>query len=85
MVRPYGEQGLVRIAATLEEFLRQAEAAMADRKDARWRRAVDAILATMSWDRTWGQMSALVDEALQVALRPGADAAWARRLQAGEV
>jgi UDP-galactopyranose mutase len=85
VVRPYGDQGLVRIAPTLEEFLRQAEAAMADRKNARWRRAVDAILATMSWDRTWGQMSALVDEAFQVALRPGAGAPWARRLQSGEV
>lgn len=84
VVRPYGEQGLVRIADSVEEFVRQAQEAMSDRKDARWRRGVDAMLANMSWDRTWGEMSALVDEAFQVALRPGADPAWAHRLQTGE-
>jgi glycosyltransferase involved in cell wall biosynthesis len=84
VVRPYGNQGLVRIADDVADFLRQAEAAILDRKDARWRRAVDATLAPMSWDRTWGQMAALVDEVYQVALRPRADAARARRPQTGE-
>jgi UDP-galactopyranose mutase len=80
VVRPYGEQKLVRIADEVGDFVKQCELAMADRKDARWRRGVDATLATMSWDRTWGEMSALVEEAFQLALRPGADASWSRRL-----
>jgi UDP-galactopyranose mutase len=85
VVRPYGEQGLVRIADTVPDFVRQVQEALAhDRKSARWRRAVDSMLATMSWDRTWGEMSALVEEAFQVALRPRSDAAWARRLMTGE-
>jgi UDP-galactopyranose mutase len=84
VVRPYGEQKLVRIADTVEDFVRECEAAMADRKDSRWRRSVDAILSTMSWDRTWGDMAALVEEAFQLALRPGAEAAWPRRLVTGE-
>ena len=85
VVRPYGEQGLVRIADTVPEFVRQIEGALAhDRKSSRWRKAVDSMLATTSWDRTWGEMAALVDEAFQVALRPRSDAAWARRLMPGE-
>jgi len=85
VVRPYGEQGLVRIADSVPDFVRQVEGALAhDRKSPRWRKAVDSMLATTSWDRTWGEMAALVDEAFQVALRPRSDAAWARRLMPGE-
>jgi UDP-galactopyranose mutase len=82
VVRPYGEQGLVRIADTASDFVREAEAALHDRRSARWRRAVDATLATMSWDRTWTRMNALVEESLQVALRPPQAApTWAERLR----
>ncbi|HVO10200.1 MAG TPA: glycosyltransferase family 1 protein [Vicinamibacteria bacterium] len=85
VVRPYGEQGLVRIADTVEDFVSQVEGALAhDRRSPRWRRAVDSMLATTSWDRTWGEMATLVDEALQLALRPRHDAAWVRRLLPGE-
>jgi UDP-galactopyranose mutase len=84
VVRPYAEQKLVRVADAVQDFVRECEAAMADRKDSRWRRAVDAQLSTMSWDRTWGEMAALVEEAFQLALRPGAEGAWSRRLLAGE-
>ena len=84
VVRPYAEQKLVRIADLAVDFVAECELAMAERRDGRWRRSVDALLATMSWDRTWGEMAALVDEAFQLALRPGADAAWARRLMTGE-
>ncbi len=85
VVRPYGEQGLVRIADDLPAFLVEVEKALgSDRKDPRWRRSVDALLSTMSWDRTWGEMSALVEEAFQVALRPRSGELWKSRLRPGE-
>lgn len=81
VVRPYGEQGLVRIADTVADFVREVDGALAsDRRNARWRRQVDTMLATMSWDRTWTGMSTLMEEAFQVALRPHAERGWVQQL-----
>ncbi len=60
VVRPYGEQGFVRIADTPEEFVGACEAAMGEDAAARVER-VDAFLAETSWDRTWRQMSDLIE------------------------
>jgi UDP-galactopyranose mutase len=61
VVRPYGEQGLVRIADTVPDFVRAAEAAMRqDAGSARWLARVDAFLAGISWDRTWERMRRLI-------------------------
>jgi UDP-galactopyranose mutase len=62
VVRPYGEQNLVRIADTPEDFVRACEAALAEDRT-RWLPRVDAHLATMSWDTTWSQMKTLLDAA----------------------
>jgi UDP-galactopyranose mutase len=60
VVQPYGQEGLVRIAATLEEFVREAERAMHERKtDRDWLDRVDAFLSQSSWDLTWGRMAEL--------------------------
>jgi UDP-galactopyranose mutase len=59
--RPYGEQGFVRIADTPEEFVAACEAAMGEDAAARVER-VDGFLAETSWDRTWRQMSDLIEE-----------------------
>lgn len=58
VVRPYGEQGLVAIADTAEEFVAAAEALLARGEQDRtaWLHQVDAFLAQQSWDRTWGNM-----------------------------
>lgn len=65
VVRPYGDEGLVRIADTPEAFVAAAEAAMReDAPSAEWRRRVDAMLASMSWDLTWSRMDAIMREAL---------------------
>jgi UDP-galactopyranose mutase len=61
VVRPYGEQGLVHIADTAEEFVGACEAAMNEDAAARVERT-DAFLAETSWDRTWRQMSELIEE-----------------------
>lgn len=65
VVRPYGEQGLVRIANTPEEFVAAAEAAMReDTKESGWLSKVDSFLEQTSWDRTWNAMAQLIDSAI---------------------
>lgn len=65
VVRPYGEQRLVRIAGTVPEFVAAVEAALADDAATRaaWLERVDALLAGTSWDRTWRAMDRLLEGA----------------------
>ncbi len=65
VVRPYGEQNLVHIAHTPEAFVAGIEKALAQAEDKNWHRQVDAFLANMSWDQTWRQMVAIMNETLQ--------------------
>ncbi|HLO47816.1 MAG TPA: glycosyltransferase family 1 protein [Kamptonema sp.] len=66
VVRPYGQEGLVRIASTAEEFVVAAEAAMNENIEASgWLNQVDTFLAQNSWDRTWGQMMQLIDSVIR--------------------
>ena len=60
VVRPYGERGLVQIADTPAEWEAAIETALHQATDPAWQAAVDALLATMSWDNTWQQMVTLV-------------------------
>jgi hypothetical protein len=60
-VRPYGEQGLVHIADTPEEFVAAIEAAMGEETTERLRE-VDAMLSQTSWDRTWKRMTDLIED-----------------------
>jgi hypothetical protein len=62
VVRSYGEAGLVEIAADPATVLERA-ATLMHRPKAAWLAAVDAHLATMSWDRTWSDMLALMERA----------------------
>jgi UDP-galactopyranose mutase len=65
VVSDYGDEGLVRIAATPAEFVRQIDEALAsDATDERLWHAVDKRLRGISWDRTWEGMSALLDQVL---------------------
>jgi glycosyltransferase involved in cell wall biosynthesis len=57
VVRPYGERGLVEIGADPEDFVARAERLLARPRES-WLREADALLAGMSWDRTWGAMLA---------------------------
>ncbi|MDB4950191.1 MAG: hypothetical protein JWM27_2840 [Gemmatimonadetes bacterium] len=67
VVSPYGERGLVRIAASVDEWVAEAESVMAMGADARasWLAGVDALLAGTSWDRVWAGMRDLVDGAVR--------------------
>src|SRR5690606_30644525 len=81
VVKPYGTEGLVEIAAT------PAEAAAAIdklfRMDRRpWEEKVNRKLASMSWDKTWGEMNALILSELRRAasLSTGTTAGVAARV-----
>jgi UDP-galactopyranose mutase len=66
VVRPYGELDLVRIADTSDDFIRAAEKILAQSEEAlEWLARVDHFLADISWDKTWQQMSDLIDRAIE--------------------
>lgn len=61
VVRPYGELQLVEIADTADEFIRAAETILSRPSRSEWLARVDAFLKDISWDKTWAQMSELID------------------------
>jgi UDP-galactopyranose mutase len=63
VVRPYGEAGLARIADTPRAFAEAIDEALREDASARLLKA-DAMLANMSWDRTWARIEGLIDEAV---------------------
>jgi UDP-galactopyranose mutase len=62
VVHPYGDHGLVRIAATADEFVAACEAALAGGAVRDHGRA-DDVLRRLSWDRTWAGMERLIEAA----------------------
>jgi UDP-galactopyranose mutase len=65
VVRPYGQQNMVRIADTVADFVAAAEAAMReDTPTSGWLSRVDAFLEQISWDRTLASMQKLIGEAI---------------------
>lgn len=64
VVRPYGERGLVRIADTVAETVAAIEASLTEDTDARLTRC-DGFLSSMSWDRTWRRMHALIEDVVE--------------------
>jgi glycosyltransferase involved in cell wall biosynthesis len=63
VVRPYQELELVRIADSTAAFVQACEEAMQESARHRLIKA-DAFLSRQSWDRTWREMRACVDEVL---------------------
>ena len=64
VVRPYGVQGLARIADDPDEFVAAVEAALAEDAGERLRQA-DAFLTQTSWEGTWTRMYRLVTAAMR--------------------
>jgi UDP-galactopyranose mutase len=62
VVHPYGQQGLVKIADAVPEFVASAEELMGQGFDyLKWLEEVDEALAFNSWDGTWARMMELVN------------------------
>jgi UDP-galactopyranose mutase len=64
VVRPYGDNGLVHIASTPEEFVAAIEAAKTQDLEAHRSRASE-FLSTNSWDKTQRAMEDLIDEVVE--------------------
>ena len=71
VVRPYGEKNLVHIASTAEEFVGAGEKALQENSAGRLVE-IDEFLAQMSWDKTWQQMNALINEVVRKQVRGSA-------------
>ncbi|HYF09328.1 MAG TPA: glycosyltransferase [Acetobacteraceae bacterium] len=77
VVDPYGKEELVAIAGTPEAMAAALDRLLAG-VPADWRARVDLRLRRMSWNRTWSEMLALIEEAER-----GSDAVPAERAQDG--
>lgn len=73
VVRPYGDLGLVHIAATAEEFVAACENALKDSMSDRLQKA-DEFLSYNSWDITFTKMKSLIDEAVAKSNKAAANA-----------
>lgn len=62
VVRPYGELKLVEISDQPDEFIRDAEEILSHPAESEWLARVDSFLENISWDKTWQQMSELIDQ-----------------------
>lgn len=65
VVRPYGELKLVEITDEPDEFIQAAERLMSRSSNSEWLAKVDAFLEDISWDKTWAQMSELINEVIE--------------------
>jgi UDP-galactopyranose mutase len=65
VVRPYGELKLVEIADTPDEFIAAAEKILSSSARSEWLARVDSFLEHISWDKTWAQMSQLIDSVVE--------------------
>lgn len=75
VVRPYADLKLVSIADTPNDFIRAAEKIFKSPAPADWLARVDNFLTDISWDKTWGQMSELIDRAVETRQRANTTAA----------
>lgn len=67
--KPYEELGLVRIADSVSDFVAACDAALSD-SIGEHRASADEFLGQLSWDKTWKEMSLLVEGAVQRRLEP---------------
>ncbi|MBK5189390.1 MAG: glycosyltransferase family 1 protein, partial [Gemmatimonadaceae bacterium] len=66
VVAPYGVAELAQIGSTVQDFIAAVERALERSDDERraWLKRVDGFLSTISWDRTFERMSALIAAAI---------------------
>ncbi len=67
VVQPYGDLNLVQIADEPDEFIRAAETLLSTGPgQSEWLERVDGFLANISWDKTWAQMSKLINQTIDM-------------------
>jgi UDP-galactopyranose mutase len=66
VINPYGNQKLVSIARTADEFVKAIEEILQRKKEdaARWLTRVDQQLSQNSWDYTWKRMMTLIESSM---------------------
>jgi UDP-galactopyranose mutase len=64
VVHPYGENKLVHIADTPEDFISAAEVELNTTDKTQWLSRVDEFLKEISWDNTWKEMIVHINEKL---------------------
>ena len=70
VVRPYGELNLVSIADDPDDFIEAAEEFLTkSHEQTDWLNRVDQFLANISWDKTWNQMSELINSVVEMKQR----------------
>jgi UDP-galactopyranose mutase len=69
VIHPYGEHGLVQIEGSAAGFEAAIDRILDwdNRTRQRWLNRVDATLRQLSWDNTWSQMKALMDQRFPVS------------------
>ena len=65
VVRPYGELQLVEISDEPDEFIQTAEGILYRPAEPEWLERVDKFLEGISWDKTWRQMSDMIDQVIR--------------------
>ena len=65
VVNPYAKMGLVHIADNATDFIKAAETIFNMEDKDEWLAQVDAFLSTISWNKTWAQMSELINETIE--------------------
>lgn len=65
VVNDYAKHGLVSIIKDADEFVSTADSLLASKSSGYWLKSVDEKLATLSWDRTWSAMTALMALAMK--------------------
>jgi glycosyltransferase involved in cell wall biosynthesis len=68
VVKPYGDNKLVHIAATVEEFITAIELELGVTDKTGWLKKADAFLADKSWDKTAADMLQLIKKQLNSRL-----------------
>jgi UDP-galactopyranose mutase len=64
IVRPYGDLGLVAVADGADEFIKAVDALLHSPDDAKFQGRVDQFLSQLSWEKTWGGMTELIENTL---------------------
>ncbi len=67
VVRTYGSQDFAQIAATADEFEKAVDLALAGKHPTNWT-AIDQFLSENSWDKTWQDMSKLMQAQVNLTI-----------------